>query len=268
VTIENSSKIDDSINKFQDEINIHYFFIFNNAGMCLYARNYTNKYKMEDNLITAFCSALISFSLEMVGKKVKTIDMENLKIIIIQRDNLFFGFLSDSHVNLLLLEDYVNKIDIRVRKYIKESGININFQNVHHDTINSFVDNLVQNNGYCIENKTKEYSIIRYLIDFIHNNKLEGLILLNNKGNIIYSSLKSAKLAELLKDLDFRIQICNNSILKLFYSSQNELIYSGYINEYYFIVLLFDIKVSTLGMAEYSLKKVIKNINSILKKDS
>lgn len=264
MTIENSSKLVQDLAKFQNAIEIHYFFIFNNAGMCLYARNYTHQYKMEDNLITAFCSALISFSLEMVGKKVKIIEMDNLKIIIIQRDNFFYGFLCNSHINIVLLEDYVNKIDIRVRKYIKENNINTNVQNVHHDTINTFVDDLVQKSETHAENKTKNSSIIRYLIDFIHNNELEGLVLLNSKGKIIHSSLNSTQLRELLKELDFRIQICNNSILKLFYTSKNELIYSEYINDNYFIVLIFDKKTTTLGMAEYLLKRFIKNINKIL----
>ncbi|MBD3211328.1 MAG: hypothetical protein GF311_01880 [Candidatus Lokiarchaeota archaeon] len=268
MTVENSSKLVQNINTFQEDIKIHYFFIFNNAGMCLYARNYTNQYEMKDNLITAFCSALISFSLEMVGKQVKIIEMDQLKIIIIQRDDFFYGFLCDVHVNLLLLEDYVNKIDIRVRKFIKEKKINTNIQNVHHNTINKFIDNLVYNKDSFKENKSIEYSIIRYLNDFIHNNELEGLVLLNNRGKIVYSSLNSINLQNLLRELDFRIQICNNSILKLFYSSKNELIYSEYINDQYFIVLIFDIKKTTLGMAEYHLKKVIKNINSILLKHS
>jgi len=264
VTIENSSKIVNEINDFQDEINIHYFFIFNNAGMCLYARNYSNRFTMKDNLITAFCSALISFSLEMVGKKVKIIEMDNIKIIIIQRDNFFYGFLCNSHTNLLLLEDYVNKIDLRIRKFIEKNKINTKIQNVHHEKINNYVDNLVKHDDYNIEKKSKEYLMVKYLIDFIRNNKLEGLILLNNEGRIVYSSLNSFKLKELLKDLDFRIQIYKNSILKLFYSSKNELIYSGYINDQYFIVLIFDIKTTTLGFAECYLKKAIKNLNSIL----
>ena len=72
------------------------------------------------------------------------------------------------------------------------------------------------------------------------------------------------ELKKFLKQVDFRVKICNNSILKLFYTSRdNELILSEYINDLYFIILIFHAK-TKFGVAEFYLQKIVSKICIIL----
>jgi len=81
---------------------------------------------------------------------------------------------------------------------------------------------------------------------------------------VLYSSVKNSSFKNLLKEVDFRVKICNNSILKLFYTSKdNELIFSEYIADLYFIILIFDLDIK-FGVAEFYLQKLVNYIKQIL----
>ena len=261
MTLIDKSIFTNDINKSIDLINIHYLFVFNRAGICLYSRNFTNIYRMNDNLLSAFCSALISFSIEMVGKKLKIVDMNSVKIIIFQKDIFFYGFLCHSNQNLNLLRDYVKEIDNCIRDYVIKKKININVECIHDEDINKFIDNLIRDkiNKNNIE---KEKKILKYLKDFHLKNEIEGIVLLTNKDRIVYSSLKPTKLKILLNQLDFRIKIYDNSILRLFFTSDKELVYTEYIDNSYFVILIFDIK-TKFGIAEYLSRKLINSLKEI-----
>ena len=98
------------------------------------------------------------------------------------------------------------------------------------------------------------------------NNDINGVILLTNRGKVIFSSINDIILKRFLKEVDFRVKISNNSILKLFYTSKNnELIFSENIRDIYIIILIFDAKIR-YGMAEFYLQKVVKMITDILNK--
>ena len=67
-----------------------------------------------------------------------------------------------------------------------------------------------------------------------------------------------------LREVDFRVKICNNNILKLFYTSKNgELIFSEYVGELYLVILVFDANIK-FGMAEYYLHKLVNYIKGLL----
>ena len=261
MTLIDKSIFTNDINKSIDLINIHYLFVFNRAGICLYSRNFTNIYRMNDNLLSAFCSALISFSIEMVGKKLKIVDMNSVKIIIFQKDIFFYGFLCHSNQNLNLLRDYVKKIDNCIRDYVIKKKININVECIHDEDINKFIDNLIRDK-INKNNIQKEKKILKYLKDFHLKNEIEGIVLLTNKDRIVYSSLKPTKLKILLNQLDFRIKIYDNSILRLFFTSDKELVYTEYIDNSYFVILIFDIK-TKFGIAEYLSRKLINSLKEI-----
>ena len=261
MTLIDKSIFTNDIDKSIDLINIHYLFVFNRAGICLYSRNFTNVYRMNDNLLSAFCSALISFSIEMVGKKLKIVDMNSVKIIIFQKDIFFYGFLCHSNQNLNLLRDYVKEIDNCIRDYVIKKKININVECIHDEDINKFIDNLIRDK-INKNNIQKEKKILKYLKDFHLKNEIEGIVLLTNKDRIVYSSLKPTKLKILLNQLDFRIKIYDNSILRLFFTSDKELVYTEYIDNSYFVILIFDIK-TKFGIAEYLSRKLINSLKEI-----
>lgn len=267
MTIENKESIKRKTEKQPKLPLIHYFFVSNLGGVCLYCRNYTNTYQMDEQLISAFCCALISFSKEMVGKRIKKIDMDPLEIVIIQRYNLFYGFLTD-YIDSIILEDYIDSIDNRLRKYINTHKIDINIDSIKSESINKYIDKILnedRNRKKSKYEKNKEASIKEILKKFLFRNDIEGLILFDNKGRIVYCSLTYDKLNYILENVDFRIKIINKAILKLFYTTKRELIFSKFIDADYFLVLIFNIS-TPFGIAEYLFERIIKKVKNINEK--
>ncbi len=264
MSIENKQSIKKTTEKHNKSPLIHYFFVSNLGGVCLYARNYSNVIEIDEQLISAFCCALISFSKEMVGKRIKKIDMDPLEIVIIQRYNLFYGFLSD-YIDSIILEDYIDSIDNRLRKYINTHNIDINVGSIRSESINRYIDKILNENKNRKKSnyeKNKEALIKEILKKFLFRNDVEGLILFDNKGRIVYCSLTYEKLNYILENIDFRVKIINKAILKLFYTTERELIFSKFINEDYFLVLIFNIT-TPFGIAEYLFDRIIKKVNNI-----
>ena len=76
---------------------IHNLFIFNKSGLCLYGRNFDNKYHLtEKQFISSFFSAIMSFTKAIMKKKVKTIEMGNVKFVIIEKDVFYYCLLCES----------------------------------------------------------------------------------------------------------------------------------------------------------------------------
>jgi hypothetical protein len=265
VTIENNVTLRKEVNKNTETPLVHYFFVSNRGGVCLYCRNYTDEYQMDEQLISAFCSALISFSKEVINKRIKKINMSPLEIVIIQRYNLFYGFLTNALHNTLILEDYIDKIDNRLGKYIRENNIDVDVENISDEALNRYIDEILTQNTPGSSNsleKNKEREIKDLLKTFMFRNDVKGLILFDNKGTIKYSSLTPDRLEYILEDIDFRVKIINKAILKLFYTTERELIFSRFINKQYYLVVIFDIH-TPFGIAEYLLNRVIKEINEL-----
>ncbi|MHA1272010.1 MAG: hypothetical protein ACTSQS_01100 [Promethearchaeota archaeon] len=244
--------------------NIHKFFIFNKSGICLYSRNFTDKYQAEENLLSSFFFAIMAFSKEIIGDKVRIIEIGNVKFVIVEKKLFYYGILCESMENSTYLEEIVSKIHKKFIEFIKNNNIDINIENFSDDDFNAYIDTILTenfNNDYDIIKETK---IIEYLDELSYNDELEGIILLTDTGNVIYSSLEPPKLKEFLKEVDFRVKICNNSILKLFYTSKNNhLIFSEYVCDIYFVILIFD-KNTKFGIAEYYLHKVVKFIENVI----
>ncbi|MHA1146731.1 MAG: hypothetical protein ACTSR8_00635 [Promethearchaeota archaeon] len=242
---------------------IHKLLIFNKTGSCLYVRNLTAEYKMEENLLCSFFFAIMSFSKEIVGDKVKTIEMGGVKFVIIEKELFYFGILCKSMENIAFLEDIICKINSRFITYINENKINIGHEYIIDDDLNELIDSVILGTltEYDLE---KEEVIINFLKKLTEGDDFEGIILLTDTGKVIYSSLNKLYLRTFLKEVDFRVKICNNSILKLFYTSKNNhLIFSEYVDDLYFIILVFNLK-TKFGIAEYYLHKIVKNIRKIL----
>ena len=94
--------------------------------------------------------------------------------------------------------------------------------------------------------------------------EINGTILLTNRGKVIYSSYNKLDLKNFLKEVEFRVKIYNNSILKLFYTlKDNRFIFSEYVQNQYFIILAFDSYVK-FGMAEHYLTRIVNSVKKIL----
>ena len=263
--LENESLIPLKTKNTVFQNNIHNLFIFNRAGICLYERKFTNIYEIkEKQLISSFFSALMSFSKQILGKVIKIIEMEGIKFVVIEMNQLYYGVLCDSIENLILLEDIIQKINAQFIKYVNENKVDLNLEYVYDDILDANIDKIVTdvfNNEFTL-NKEKE--IINFLDNIASSDEIKGIILLTNKGKLIYSTFNKINLRHFLTEVDFRVKITNNSILKLFYTSKNnELIFSDYIDDSYFIILVFGID-TKFGVAEYLLAKTTNFIKKII----
>lgn len=263
--IEKKSNISSKIRRSSSEKNIHYLLIFNKSGICLFGKNITNIYKMIDRqLISAFFTALRAFTKELIGTNIKTIEMGGVKFVLIKKDLFYYGLLCDSIENLILLENIISKINSKFIDYVNKNNINIDSEYVNDRNWNFIIDNIINeifSNEFDLK---KEEKIIEYLSELSLNDEIAGIILLTDTGKVIYSSLNRIYLNNFLKEVDFRVKICNNSILKLFYTSKNkELIFSEYVEDLYFIILVFDSE-TKFGVAEFYLQKAVKIVKKYL----
>ena len=111
--------------------------------------------------------------------------------------------------------------------------------------------------------KTEEQTI-EYMKKIAGFDEIDGVILLTDRGKVIYSSYNRLNLKNFLKEVDFRVKIHNNSILKLFYTLKDKrFIFSEYVQSKYFIILVFDSHVK-FGMAEHYLNRIVKSVKKIL----
>ena len=108
------------IKRYPVYMGIHNLFIFRKSGICIFGKNFTQKYKVEENLISAFFTAIRSFTQEVVGEKVKTVEMGKLKFTIIKKEDYYYGLLYDKNENMLILNDIIKKIHAEYP--IKQNG--------------------------------------------------------------------------------------------------------------------------------------------------
>ena len=261
---EKNSRISEKIIRSPRRVSIHNLFIFNKSGICIYGRNFTNYYKMESNLITSFFTALASFTQEVIGNRFKTIEMGEVKFVIIQKNSFNYALLCDITVNIILLENIISEINTHFINYITKNNVNINIESVRDENLNKRIDGIIRDTNRNEFDLLKEEEIIEYLKTIALNDDIEGIILLTDMGKVIFTSLHGVDLRNFLKEVDFRVKICNNSILKLFYTSKNNrLIFSEYVEDLYFIILVFDVNMK-FGVAEFYLHKVVKYIKNKL----
>ncbi|MFX0042871.1 MAG: hypothetical protein ACFE8L_08155 [Candidatus Hodarchaeota archaeon] len=264
MSIQDKSRLHSKIKRLNKNTTIHNLFIFNKSGICFFGKSFTDYYDMEKNLISPFLTALMSFSKEMIGKKFKTIDMGDIKLAIFEKREIYYGVLCDTIENIILLDEIISKINVQLLNYIRKNKINITAEIVYDSELNNTINNIVEDTLSDEFDPEKEEKIIEYLKMLTANDEIEGATLLTDRGRLLYSSLNKIDLRTFLKEVDFRVKICNNSILKMFYTFKNEkFIFSEYVDDSYFVILVFDSKIR-FGMAEFILRKVVENIKLLL----
>jgi len=263
--IEKNVNHSSKIRRYPTEKNIHYLFIFNKSGICLYGKNFTDNYKLMDKqLLSGFFTAIRAFTKEVMGTNIKTIEMGKVKFVLIKEEEYYYGVLCDSIENLLLIEGIISKINLRFLEYINKNNLKVDIEYVQDKDLNRLIDSIVDDILSTEFDVEKEKEIIEHLEFLSKNDEISGAILLTDKGKVIFSTIDRTYLKSFLKEVEFRVKICNNSILKLFYTNRNkQLIFSEYVENQYFIILVFDSE-TKFGMAQFYLEKAVKIIKSKL----
>jgi len=268
MTIPDDSIIISKIKRFPEKLNFHQLLIFNKSGICIYKLNISDSFPIqEEQLISSYFTALMSFTKELVGNKIKALEMGgNVKFVVFERGNLYYILLCDSVENKSLIKELISCIHQEFIRYVAKNQIKTDLEYISDSILDYTLKDVFD--GFLGKDfdLDKEESIFNYLKDLKLNDDINGVIYLTDLGQVIYSSLKGTKLRKFLKEVEFRVKICNNSILKLFYTSKdNELIFSEYMQDKYFIILIFDSKIK-FGIAEFYLNKIVRNISLLLKK--
>ena len=264
--IPDRSAIISRIKQTSEKFKIHNLFIFNKSGICIYGLNLTNLYPIEqEQLISSYFTALMSFTKELIGDKIKTVEMGGgIKLVVFEKKTLFYSILCSTIENLEYLEDLVSKIESQFLKYCTKNNIKTDLEYVYDEFLNYTIEDIIKepfNNEF---DMVIQKEVISYLKDFKSNDDIKGVILLTHRGNVIYSSINDNLLKPFLKEVDFRVKISNNSILKLFYTSKNkELIFSESMNDMFIVILIFESKIR-FGIAEFYLQKVVRKIHNLI----
>jgi len=92
--IPDHSAIVSRIKQTNEKIKIHNLFIFNKSGICIYGLNLTNLYPIEqEQLISSYFTALMSFTKELIGDKIKTVEMGGeIKLVVFEKKRYFTVF--------------------------------------------------------------------------------------------------------------------------------------------------------------------------------
>ncbi|MFX0001086.1 MAG: hypothetical protein ACFE9Q_03625 [Candidatus Hodarchaeota archaeon] len=252
------------IKRSYDNINIHNIFIFNRSGVCFYGKNFTDYFKVEKNLVSPFITALMSFSKEMIGKKFKTLEMGDVKFVIFEKGSLNYNILCDAIENENFLGEKISKINKQLFTYLIKNKIDIDKQIVFDSKLIEVIEEIIDDAFSNEFNLKIEEQIIKYMKKVTGFDDIDGTIVLTDRGKVIYSSYNKINLKNFLKEVEFRVKIHNNSILKLFYSlKDNSFIFSEYVQNKYFIILVFDSHVK-FGMAEHYLTRIVNSVKKIL----
>ena len=266
MTIPEDSLALSKIKRVPDKMNFHQILIFHRSGICIYKLDLSNFYLIdEEQLISSYFTALMSFTKELVGTEIKAIEMsKNLKIVILMRNEFNYVVLCDSIENKALISDLISKLNTHFVQYIEKNEIQTDIEFITDSELDVSMEEIIKNHLSNEFDLVKEEKIINFLKDLKYDDQINGIIFLTDLGQVIYSSIKKMMLKKFLKEIEFRVKICNNNILKLFYTSKDgELIYSEYILNKYFIILIFDSKIR-FGIAEFCLQKIVKTIEKCL----
>lgn len=262
--IQDRIRLPSMIKRSYDNINIHNLFIYNRSGICFYGKNFTDYFQVEKNLVSPFITALMSFSKEMIGKKFKTIEMGDVKFVIFEKGALNYNILCDTIENEVFLEEAIDEINKRLISYLRKKKININKQIVYDGVFIEIITGIIEDAFSNEFNLKNEEQIIEYMKELNLIDEIDGAILLTDRGKVLYSSYPKAYLKNFLKEVDFRVKIYNNSILKLFYTfKDNRFIFSEYVQNKYFIILVFNSHVK-FGVAEHYLTRIVNSVKNFL----
>jgi hypothetical protein len=267
MTIKEDTVLASKQKKEVSKIGIHYIFICNKSGICIYGLNLTNRYLIEqEQLISSYFTALMSFTNELIGNKIKTIEMGGgLKLVAFEKKSLFYCILCNDDEHIEHLNEMISKIHSEFMKYVLKNKVRIDLEYVNDNKLNSSIEDIIATfytNEYDL---LKEEEIITYLKSINAFDEINGVLLLTGSGNVVYTSLLRMYVKNFLREVEFRVKICNNSILKMFYTSKkDELIFSEYVNDLYLVILIFDSK-TRFGIAEFYLHKIIETIRKFLR---
>ncbi|MFX0069682.1 MAG: hypothetical protein ACFFAO_01120 [Candidatus Hermodarchaeota archaeon] len=251
-------------------MNIHSLYILKTSGVCLYHKNFTDEFKSVNvNLITPFLSALISFSDNVVNRKIEELEMADLRLTFKIEMDFIFVLIADLSVSILYTSTRLISIaDAFFGEYYHLDKLR-EYTQIDNPKFDKLIDTIIKGEEESIETREFYSKMVDLFKKKILENDIVGGALLSSNGKIIYSSLPPDLLLNSIKELEIRFMSGAKMIPELFYSLETgEKIFSSMLTPNIgvydlFVVMLFERGVP-LGMCEVNLFKTIKEIKNIL----
>jgi len=252
---------------------IHYLFILNEAGSCIYSKNFSQKFNdLNVDLITPFFSAIFSFTDEVISRKMEVLDFGDLRFIFkIEEKGLIFIILSESTENLLFISNILDKIAEAFIHGIKNLKWDLQevLQNPDFDKL---IDGLILGIDEVLQFKSSEgyLETIEYISDQIQENEIVGVAILTSTGATIYSSLSEDVFNKTMRELEIRHQSKAIDITEHFYTLRNkQKVSEKFLNfdgiENLLLVIQFQASIQ-LGMVDFYTENIAEKIKSTLLK--
>ncbi len=254
---------------------IHSLFILHSGGVCVYNRNFSDEFKdLQTDLVTPFISAILSFSEQVISKKLEVLELSELRFVIKKEKEFIIVILSDSSENLLFinsrLEKIINLFFQFYNKIVKNGDYEKGCEVIEDPNFNNQIDTLIQGEEEVNQLKTHESykKIINYFTTLSSEQEIIGCALLTSKGSIIYSSLTDDVFLRAMRELEIRYMSGVFDLPELFYTLGNGqkvcervLSYQNFIN---LLLIIQFTKNTTLGMMDYSAETIVEKIKSLL----
>ncbi|MBY9009833.1 MAG: hypothetical protein KGD74_08215, partial [Candidatus Lokiarchaeota archaeon] len=134
------------IKQTTENFKIHNLFVFNKSGICIYGLNLTNLYPIEqEQLISSYFTALMSFTKELIGDKIKTVEMGGgIKLVVFEKKTLFYSILCSINENLEFLEELISKIEFQFLSYVNKHKIKTDLEYVYDEHLNYLIEDIIK----------------------------------------------------------------------------------------------------------------------------
>jgi len=253
---------------------IHWLFILNKSGVCLYNRHFTEEYKdIQVNLLSPFISAIFQFSQSVISRDLDELELGGLRFTFKVEDEFIFVLLSDISVSILFTSTRLIGIsDVFFRLYYQLDKLR-EYQEIDNPEFDRKVDLIITGEKEVIKSREFYKKVINVFKNLIFENEITGAALLSSQGTIIYSSLPNEILQSSIRELEIRFTSGVLNLPESFYSLESgEKVFSSLVSDdissglNFFVVLLFESSVP-LGMAEINLFKTMKVIKEFLRRE-
>jgi hypothetical protein len=250
---------------------IYSLFVLHESGVCLYSRSFSDEFRdLQTDLITPFISAILTFSEKVISKKLKVLELSELRFVLRKEKDFIFVIFSDSSENLLYINSRLEKIIQLFFQYYTQLVKNGDYEKgceiINEPDFNLQVESLIYGKDEVFQMKNHEsyQKIIDYFTNLSSEREIVGCALLTSKGAIIYSSLTDDIFLRAMRELEIRYMSGIFDLPELFYTLTNGqkvcekvMSYQNFIN---LLLIIQFTKETTLGMMDYTTETIIEKI--------
>ena len=249
-------------------------YIFNKRNGRPFIRYVKNKqdFAVESFLVIGFLTAILKFSREVGKTDLKMIDMEDLRFVFTQRDDIVFTAICATTVNPLDLLFKITTIEsIFLNDFTQEELFDSRLELEYFNRFIPIVDEIIQGDIRFIEPENKQ-KIIQELEKFrSYHEKISGLAILSFTGDILIDVLIRDVCRTAVKSLFntvFGIRLTGISQVLIDFTTPEK--YSIFIKQIEEETLLAVIAESERDIREHhdKIEKLIKDVDQILSRRS